>query len=262
MAPSWAVMAPLSSAEPRPKSRPSRRVSFHGGDPSSRADVVDRLHVVMGVEEHGRFAGSAEPFAVGVGIGIAALQDLDVLQTGRASARRSGRPSGRFRLCSPSVLMLGTATRSARSLTRYVVIGLQPIENGSVDGHGRSPPDVCTARLWSLWQLRKRSEGMIWKGIPAARAGKPRSSRAASLERKTRLPITAAVMLARSTAPAAMSRQGQASSRAVSSRQTEQRFDGAVEHLGSRTMPMLPDQQTPFRRLAAKDEGRRPQPGR
>ena len=52
--------------------------------------------------------GRAEPFAVGVGVGVAALEDLDVLQPGlRASARRSARPICSISLsCSPSVLML------------------------------------------------------------------------------------------------------------------------------------------------------------
>ena len=37
-------------------------------------EEVNRLHVVMGVEEDRRFAGRAQPLAVGIGVGIAGLQ--------------------------------------------------------------------------------------------------------------------------------------------------------------------------------------------
>ena len=78
MAPSWAEMAPLSSAEPRAKSRPSRRVSFHGSR-LPLLDEVDRLHVVVGVEEDGRLAGRVEPLAVGVGERVARREATSTL---------------------------------------------------------------------------------------------------------------------------------------------------------------------------------------
>src|SRR5262245_41098917 len=45
----------------------------------------------MGVEKDGRFARSAQPFAVGVRVGIAAAEDLDILQAGLAHLRTGER---------------------------------------------------------------------------------------------------------------------------------------------------------------------------
>ena len=44
----------------------------------------DRLHVVMGIQEDGGFAGGTEPFAIGIRIAVAGPQDVDVLQSSGA----------------------------------------------------------------------------------------------------------------------------------------------------------------------------------
>ncbi len=51
-------------------------------------DEVDRLHVVVGVQEDGRLAGRVEPLAVGVRERVADLQHLDVVQARRAASGR------------------------------------------------------------------------------------------------------------------------------------------------------------------------------
>ena len=72
-------MAPLSSAdaageEPAVAARELPRVAL------PLLDEVDRLHVVVGVEEDRRLAGCFEPLAVGVRQGAADSQHLDVVQ--------------------------------------------------------------------------------------------------------------------------------------------------------------------------------------
>ena len=44
---------------------------------------IDRLHVVVGVQEDGRLIGAVEPLAIGVRVRVADFEHLDFLQAGR-----------------------------------------------------------------------------------------------------------------------------------------------------------------------------------
>jgi len=91
----------------------------------------------MRVEKNRRLAGGAEPFAVGVRQRIAGAEDVYVVQAGLAhllaDERRGPLDLGR---CSPSVLMLLTATSSARLRTIPLLIFSPAIQRVT---HSASP---------------------------------------------------------------------------------------------------------------------------
>src|SRR6266542_3653002 len=98
---------------------------------------MDRLHIVMGVQEHGRLAGGAKPLAVGVGVRAVAAEDLSLLQSGAAHllARQLG---GLFDLL--LVFAVGADAADGHQVGQVLdevsVVLVQPIE---VHLHGSSP---------------------------------------------------------------------------------------------------------------------------
>ena len=104
---------PLSSAAPRARIRPSRTIGSNGGR-LPHVERVDRLDVVVAVDEHGRGAGGVEP--VGVDDRVAAgLGDLHVLEADRAISSPASHSAARRQsgACSGSAEMLGMRRKSA-----------------------------------------------------------------------------------------------------------------------------------------------------
>ena len=87
----WAWIWPLSSAAPRASIRSSTTTGSNGGDVHSSSGI-DRLDVVVAVDDHGRRIGRVEPVRVDDGM-AAGLERLGVLDAGRC--QRVDQPLGR-----------------------------------------------------------------------------------------------------------------------------------------------------------------------
>ncbi len=74
-------------------------------------------------------------------------------------------------------------------------------------------------------------------------------------ERKINPPMMLAVMLANSTAPAAMSRHGQARRLALLVESAEQRLQGAVEQIGGEHQADAAQQKAPLEEVAVQHDG-------
>jgi hypothetical protein len=92
---------------------------------------------VVGIQKHRRLAGGAEPFAVGIGIGVAGLEDGDVLQAGVAhlSANLLGALVD-FLLMFQIGADAGDGDEVGKLLDKFGVVSLEPIELG-LHGHLR-----------------------------------------------------------------------------------------------------------------------------
>ena len=110
-----AITPALSSAAPRPYSRPSRSTGSNGSLLHWRR-VAGRLHVVVRVQQHRRRAGRRRPAADDRGLAAAARTIRTSGRPRRAAARRRPRrtaPRGEW--SNPSNAMPGMRTRRSRS---------------------------------------------------------------------------------------------------------------------------------------------------
>src|SRR5262249_45785194 len=98
----------------------------------------DGLHVVMGIKEYRRLAGSPQPLTVGIGVGAARAQGVYVLQTGLAHLLASER----CRLADLLLMLaVGADARNGnqvgQSANQGSMILRQPIQNRLHEGSPR-----------------------------------------------------------------------------------------------------------------------------
>src|SRR5207253_3370860 len=149
------------------------------------------------IQEYGWFAGSAKPFTVGVRVGVAAAQDLDVFQAHLPHL-------GAGQVCRLIdfflVFAIRADTRNGDQVGEAANQGSMVFREPIQDGHGTSPrkksneENLCIGRV-------------VGKPLRLGQRVVCQPNRSMRRPRNTMLPMTAAAMLARRTAPAAISRQ-------------------------------------------------------